>query len=134
MSFVDGSEVATTCYGRRVRPYALAVTYSTLVISYMLLVGRDGPGASLDGTYPGISVGAAGAIAAIALFVGFWIRSDQLMMVGLLLTSGAWFARGVFVLLDQGWVESTFLSMGWVVASVGAFCLEFLHRPSSETQ
>lgn len=111
--------------GRRIRPYALAVSFSTLVISWTLLVSRDGPGAALDRTVPGFFVGGFGMFAVVALWIGFWWRSDKWMQVGLILTSGVWCARGAFILLDSpGLNEAVGLSFCWVLASVGAFMLE----------
>jgi hypothetical protein len=105
----------------------LAVSLSTLVISFSLLISRVGQGVSeVDGgrTVAGQIVGVLGVVSTLALWGGFWRRSDLWMQIGLLLTSGAWFARAVFIVLDQGWTESVFLSLCWALASVGAFTLE----------
>ena len=120
------TELPWLFYGRRIRPYALAVMYSTFVISWSLLVSRDGPGVALDRTLAGQIDGAIGMVAVLMLLAGFWFKRDRWMMFGLLLTSGVWFARAVFIALDQGPSQSVFLSLGWVIASVGAFFLEYL--------
>ena len=64
-------------------------------------------------------------ISVLALFFGFWLDDDHLMLIGLLLTSGAWFARGIYITLEQGFTQSGMFSFGWVMASIGAFFLEF---------
>lgn len=119
------TELPWTFYGRKVRPYAFGVMYATFIISWNLLVTKNGPGEKLDRSVAGYIVGVIGMSAFIALLAGFWAKRDGLMMIGLLLTSGAWMARGVYITLEQGVVESGMLSFGWVVASVGAFFLEF---------
>lgn len=112
--------------GRRIRPYALGVSLSTFVISWTLLVSRNGPGAALDRTFAGQTIGILGFIAVVMLWWGFWRNSDRVMETGLLLTSGAWFARAVFIIMDVGWTEGAFLSFCWVLISVGAFLLEHM--------
>jgi hypothetical protein len=120
------TELPRLFFGRLVRPYALAVMYSTFVISWTLLVTRNGPGAALDRSLAGQAVGIVGMLAVVLLIMGFIKNSDEFMMAGMLLTTGAWCARGIFILLDQGFVEASALSFGWVLASMGAFFLEFL--------
>lgn len=112
-------------FGRRVRPYAFSVMYVTFVISWYLLVSGQNPGDNLDRTFAGIVVGICGMISVILLFGGFWLDNDHLMLVGLLLTSGAWCARGVYITLEQGINQPGLLSFGWVMASMGSFFLEF---------
>jgi len=112
--------------GHRVRPYSLAVTCSTSVVVWQLLILRNPPGDLLDNGVPGHLIGAVAIVAVLALVVGFWRDSDQMMQVGLLLTSGVWFARFVYTALDPGIFTggSALLSLSWVIASVGAFMLE----------
>jgi hypothetical protein len=120
------TELPWKLMGRRVRPYAFSVMYVTGVVSWGFLITRHGPSGILDSSNLGILTGLGGLAACLALFLGFALKRDCLMLIGLLGTSGVWFARGVYIMLERGFVESALLSFGWVFASIGAFFLEFL--------
>lgn len=122
---MSNTELPQKLWGRKVRPYAFAVSLSTAVIVKGLLWDMEGPGTKLDGTLTGALVGAVGLWAVIALWIAFWARSDVMMKTGLLLTAGVWSARWFFVGMDESFLsQSALLSMCWVVASSGAYLLE----------
>lgn len=120
------TELPWKLWGRRIRPYALAVSLAAAMVSWSLLGTKDGgPGTLLDHTTAGLIIGIAGAVATICLWWGFWAKSDRLMQQGLLLTTGVFAARGIFIALDSSWfIQSVGLSFCWVVASAGAYLLE----------
>ena len=100
-------------WGRKVRPYVLAVSLSTAVIAYACLTGIA-VGRLLDGA-TGIIVGAVAVITVAALW---WGR-------GLLWSAGVWAAITTILATDVGLVNvNTLLSAAWVIASGGAWLLE----------
>lgn len=119
------TELPWLIFGRKTRPFSLAVSLADLVIAWGLLVSRNGPGDRLDGGAAGNLVGALALLGTAALWAGFWARSDRAMQAGLLTSAFVWGARAAFIVLDQGvWSQSALLSACWVVASSGAYLLE----------
>lgn len=111
--------------GRRIRPYALAVSLASAVVGFSLLVQRDAPGDVLDSSPHGLGLGISAIAASTLLWLGFWLKSSRWMQWGLLLTTGVFIARGVYVGLDTSFSnQASLLSLCWGVASAGAYLLE----------
>ena len=112
--------------GRKVKPYALAVSMSTAVVAHAMLIERDDVGASFDAySAPGVIVGVCALLAVLSLWAGWWLRLLGLLEVGLLLSVGVWMSRGSLVWIDEGPTANTvWFSFAWVVASGGAYLLE----------
>ena len=110
-------------WGRKVRPYVLAVSLSTAVIAYACLTGIA-VGRLLDGA-TGIIVGAAAVVTVLALWWGWLASSERWMFRGLLWSAGVWAAVTTILATDVGIVNvNTLLSAAWVIASGGAWLLE----------
>ena len=110
-------------WGRKVRPYALAVSLSTAVIAWACLAGIA-VGKLLDGP-TGVIVGAAAVAAVAAMWWGWLARSEMWMHRGLLWSAGVWAAVTTILATDVGIVNvNTLLSAAWVIASGGAWLLE----------
>lgn len=111
--------------GRRIRPYALAVSLASAVVGFSLLVQHDGPGNILDNSPHGLGLGISAIISSTLLWLGFWAKSSRWMQWGLLLTTGVFIARGVYIGLDTSFIsQASLLSLCWGVASAGAYLLE----------
>ncbi len=118
--------------GRKVRPYAFAVTFICMVLTIALLVTGDDAGRILDNDDPaskynliGYSVGITAFFAGVFLLSGWWFRSDRLMRWGLLTSAAMFAARSAFLFMDLGWRHvPAWISLGLVLASGGAWLLE----------
>lgn len=113
--------------GRLLRPYALAVSLATAVITYACLheiaVGAllSGPGGKIVALVGGISVG--------LLWVGWWVDRDRWMRWGLFLTTGVWTSVTTILAIDIGWWNvNPALAACWAIASGGAWLLEAVDR------
>ena len=112
-----------TLWGRKVRPYALAVSLSTGVIAWACLAGI-GVGRLLDGL-AGIIVGIAAVVTVLALWCGWLAKSERWLLHGLLWSAGVWAAVTMILALDVGFINvNTLLALAWVIASGGAWLLE----------
>ena len=110
-------------WGRKVRPYALAVSLSTAVIAWACLAGIA-VGKLLDGL-AGTIVGVAAVVTVAALWAGWLTRSEVWMHRGLLWSAGVWAAIATILAIDVGFVNvNTLLAAAWVIASGGAWLLE----------
>lgn len=119
----DGRTLPWRVLGRAVKPYALAVSFSTAIISWAVLAGAA-IGQLLD-AWPGQLVGVAGWAAVALLWAGWWGQRDSWMQHGLLLTVGVWASVWAIVLLDTTWNNvSGWLAFAWSLASAGAWLLE----------
>lgn len=108
--------------GRALRPYAFAVSLATAVTMWSVFT-RSAVGQLLDGL-PGQLVGVAALFSVLSLWVGFWFRSDNIMRLGLLWTTGVWTTISTILFIDVGATPSTLLAGCWAVASGGAWLLE----------
>lgn len=118
--------------GRKIRPYALAVSLACLVITFGLLVRQDDTGDVLDGTLTGYVIGAVALTSSVLLWLGFWIKSDSLMRHGLLLSAGFFMGRWLFLSLDTSFFKTNaMLSFCWAIASAGAYLLEIVTKDPS---
>ncbi len=114
-------------FGRKARPYALAVSLASLYVAASILINRQDAGDALDDwTGRGLLVGLVALLSFGFLMVGWWARSDRLMCLGLLTSAGVFGARAAFIFADTGdlFALSAWLSTAWVVASAGAYLLE----------
>ena len=110
-------------FGRKVRPYALAVSLSTAVIAWACLAGIA-VGKLLDGL-AGTIVGVAAVVTVAALWAGWLTRSEVWMHRGLLWSAGVWAAIATILAIDVGPINvNTLLAAAWVIASGGAWLLE----------
>ena len=118
------TELPWQVWGRKIRPYALAVSLASAVVAWAILVKHNDAGSHLE-SGSGVLVGWAAAAAVLLLWWGWWAQSDRTMRAGLLLTAGVFAARAAIVWLDQGTVGAAWLlSVAWCVASGGAWLLE----------
>ena len=119
----DGRTLPWRILRRTVKPYALAVSLSTFIVSYAIITGHAI--GHLLNEFPGQLVGVAGFAAVMLLWVGWWCQRDDWMAHGLLVTVGVWSAVWVIVLLDTSWNNvSGWLGFAWALASGGAWLLE----------
>lgn len=121
------TELPWLIFGRKVRPYALAVMLASLFVAGSILIQREDAGSALDNwTAAGLLVGSLGIIAAGTLIAGWWLRSEKAMQWGLLLSAGVFGARAGFIFTStHNWLAiSAWLSTCWVVASAGAYLAE----------
>ena len=131
---MTSTELPWQVWGRKIRPYALAVSLASAVVAWAILVKHNDAWAILvkhndAGSHlesgSGVLVGWAAAAAVLLLWWGWWAQSDRTMRAGLLLTAGVFAARAAIVWLDQGTVGAAWLlSVAWCVASGGAWLLE----------
>ena len=120
---MSSTDLPWQLWGRRVRPYALAVSISTAVIAWACLAGIA-VGRLLDGA-TGIIVGTVAVITVAALWWGWLAKSEAWMLRGLLWAAGVWAAVTTILATDVGIVNvNTLLSAAWVIASGGAWLLE----------
>jgi len=121
---MTSTELPWQVWGRKIRPYALAVSLASAVVAWAILVKHNDAGSHLE-SGSGVLVGWAAAAAVLLLWWGWWAQSDRTMRAGLLLTAGVFAARAAIVWLDQGTVGAAWLlSVAWCVASGGAWLLE----------
>lgn len=121
---MTSTELPWQVRGRKIRPYAFAVSLASAVVAYAILVRHDDAGSHLE-SGSGVIVGWAALAAVLLLWWGWWTQSDRAMRAGLLLTAGVFAARAAIVWLDQGTVGAAWLlSVAWCVASGGAWLLE----------
>ena len=121
---MTSTELPWTVLGRKVRPYALAVSLASLIVAWAILVRHDDAGSHLE-SEPGVLVGWAALAACLLLWHGWWAQSDRTMRAGLLITAGVFAARAAIVFMEGGTgTIAALLSVVWCVASGGAWLLE----------
>lgn len=121
---MTSTELPWTVLGRKVRPYALAVSLASLIVAWAILVRHDDAGSHLE-SEPGVLVGWAALAACLLLWHGWWAQSDRTMRAGLLITAGVFAARAAIVFMEGGaGTIAALLSVAWCVASGGAWLLE----------
>lgn len=127
MTIQDGRTLPWRIAQRTVKPYALAVSFSTFIVSYSIVAGVAV--GQLLNTFPGQLIGLAGFAAVMLLWAGWWGQRNDLMAHGLLITVGVWSAVWAVILYDTTWNNvSGWLAFGWSLASGGAWLLEVLDR------
>lgn len=118
------TELPWQVWGRKIRPYALAVSLASAVVAWAILVKHNDAGSHLE-SGSGVLVGWAAAAAVLLLWWGWWAQSDRTMRAGLLLTAGVFAARAAIVFMEGGaGTIAALLSVVWCVASGGAWLLE----------
>ena len=123
----DGRTLPWRILRRTVKPYALAVSLSTFVVSYAIITGQAI--GQLLNEFPGQLVGVAGFAAVMLLWVGWWCQRDDWMAHGLFITVGVWTGVWAVVIYDTEWNNvSGWLAFAWSVASGGAWLLEVFDR------
>lgn len=130
---MSDTELPWKFLGRKVRPYAFAVTFVCIVLTVALLVTGDDVGNVLDNdenvaghfNLVGYTIGVTAMLAGIFLIAGWWLRSDRFMRWGLLVSAFMFATRAAFLFMDLGWHHVPgWISLGWVLASGGAWLLE----------
>lgn len=115
-------DVRWTVFGRPIKPVSLALLISMSVIAFINL--GDTAGALLDGWGQKV-VGASALVAAVTLIGGWITQKPSLVRLGLLVTTGVWATRAVFVLLTQGiFFYGVWLNTAWVVLAGGTYLIE----------
>lgn len=112
--------------GRKIRPYAFGVTYlCAIYFIFNVFIGNT-VGNLFDAQSPiALVVGSFSLVCFVLLTSAWWSRSDRLMRLGLLLSTGIFAARGAFVVLELGLAQlSAWVSLGLVLMSGGAWLLE----------
>ena len=121
---MTSTELPWQVWGRKIRPYALAVSLASAVVAWAILVRHDDAGSHLE-SEPGVLVGWAALAACLLLWHGWWAQSDRTMRAGLLITAGVFAARAAIVFMEGGaGTIAALLSVVWCVASGGAWLLE----------
>ena len=121
---MTSTELPWTVLGRKVRPYALAVSLASAVVAYAILVRHDDAGSHLE-SGSCLIVGWTALAAVLLLWWGWWAQSGRTMRAGLLITAGVFAARAAIVFMEGGTgTIAALLSVVWCVASGGAWLLE----------
>jgi len=109
-------------FGRPIKPLAFAIMLSGATIFYFNIVISTG---ILVDTFLGDVVGVAAGVSCALLFIGWWVRSQRLAEMGLVLGAGTWVSRAFVALFIEGWsFYGVYLSVAWAIACVGAYLLE----------
>ena len=123
MSIIDGRSLPWRVFDRVIRPFSLAVSLATLVVTVSILLGAQ-VGESLDTGLPQMLIGVAGGATTVLLWWGWWGRSLPAMNQGLLMSAGVWAAVGAEILLEGESWPSGLIALCWALASAGAWLLE----------
>lgn len=112
--------------GRQIRPYSFGVAYLCAVyFVFNIFVGQSVGTIFDDQSHIALTVGSFSLICFVILVSGWWVKSDRLMRLGLLLSTGIFAARGAFVVIELGFAQlSAWVSLGLVIMSGGAWLLE----------
>ena len=125
MRDVDGRTLPWRIANRVVKPYALAVSFSTFVVSFSIL-NHVAVGQLLKGPL-GHMIGAAGFADVLLLLAGWWFQREDWMAKGLFITIGVWASVWAIVMYDTALTNvSGWLAFAWSLASGGAWLLEVL--------
>lgn len=121
---MTSTELPWQAWGRKIRPYALAVSLASAVVAWAILVRHNDAGSHLENG-SGVLVGWAALAAVLLLWWGWWAQSDRTMRAGLLITAGVFAARAAIVFMEGGaGTIAALLSVAWCVTSGGAWLLE----------
>lgn len=123
---MSDSNLPWKLFGRQIRPYSFGVAYLCAVyFVFNIFVGQSVGTIFDDQSHIALTVGSVSLVCFAILMSGWWVRSDRLMRAGLLLSTGIFAARGVFVVLELGFAQlSAWVSLGLVMMSGGAWLLE----------
>jgi hypothetical protein len=122
-----GYELKGLFFGRPIRPFHLAVTIATFVIAVSNIT-------TMETTVLGHSVshllGFLALMSGVLLSFGWWWRNEWAAEWGLLLATGVWISRGIYIALTDenlyvlGTIGSVILSFAWAIGAGGAYLLE----------
>lgn len=109
--------------GRRLQPFALAVSLTMLVLTYAF--ARNVAIGDLLDDAPGDLLGSAAWISFVIMTAGWWTCDRRLLRGGILIAASVWAGVSTVLILDIGWLAvSTLLSFCWLIAAGGAWLLE----------
>jgi hypothetical protein len=118
-----GTDLSVRFLGRKIKPYAFAVSLTMFVLTYMMF-NHLAVGEFLRGWQGNFAAVLAGA-SAVWLSVGWWWQRQALLEWGLLLAAGGWMVVTASLAFEFGvFYHNTLLAFCWVVASVGSWFLE----------
>ena len=115
-----GDVPGVTLFGRPLKPVALGLTLTMVIVAQSNLRGAD------RGTeYPlSIILGVLAIAAAVTLAVGWVGKMQRIAEVGLLLVVGVYVTRAVFIQMTSPWDQAVFFSMSTAIIAAGSFMLE----------
>lgn len=123
MSIIDGRSLPWRAFDRVIRPFSLAVSLATFVLTMGIVTREPTLSVALTGV-AALGVAAAGASSTALLWWGWWRRSVDAMTQGLLVSVGVWSAAGASILLGgTSWVWGG-ISLCISIGSAGAWLLE----------
>lgn len=117
----DGRSLPWRFWGRVVRPFSLAVSAATAVVTVWLFA---------NGAMTSLLVGLSAIATTLLLWGGWWVRSAGLMTQGLLLASAVWSSSALLLwhaLRSSGTLMAavvSLLAVCWAIASAGSWLLE----------
>lgn len=118
-----GTDLSVRFLGRKIKPYALAVSLTMFVLCWMM-VNHLAVGEFLRGWQGEVAAVLSGA-SAVWLTVGWWWQRQSLLEWGLLMAAGAWMVTTAVLSFEFGvFYHNTLLAFCWVIASVGSWVLE----------
>lgn len=118
------TELPWLVWGRKVRPYAFAVSLAAGVQGLILATGKSvwGAGDAWSWVMAGLAL-----VSVAMLWWGWWGRDEGAMRHGLILTSCLFAGRAAYIATTAGsvtgWLAAGLLAC-WAVASAGAWLLE----------
>jgi hypothetical protein len=115
-----GDVPGVTLFGRPLKPVALGLTLTMVIVAQSNLRGAD------RGTeYPlSIILGVLAIAAAVTLAVGWIGKRQRIAEVGLLLVVGVYAARAAFIQMVSPFDQAVWFSLSTVVIAGGAYILE----------
>ena len=117
-------------FGRPIKPVALGAALAMVVISIFNFFNAGRFGDLLVGDFVSI----VAVIAFVCLNIGWWKNSQFFAELGLLLASGVYVSRSIFLMLIVGFDDvSTWLSLSTGIILIGAYLLESTD-PQSQRQ
>lgn len=109
--------------GRRVRTTALGMSISMFVLALTVYLDIGANGLN---TVTGDALGVLAFFIGMLLWIGFWVRSDSMMIHGLLWSASLWGGVGVTLILATGPLNpSAWVSFVLTVIGGGAWLQEF---------
>ena len=111
-------------WGRPVKPFALAIAVTMLIIAWLNLIDRG----VFGGLVLGDAVGLVAFASAVTLVAGWAARQQKMAEAGLLMAAGVWVARGTLALIEAPGSLWMF-SFCWAGAAAGAYLLETADKP-----
>lgn len=113
-------------FGRRVRTtsFGMSVSMFILALTIYLNIGADGLN-----TVAGKALGVLAMLIGLTLWIGFWLRSNSMMIHGLLWSASLWGGVGVTLIWATGPLNpSAWVSFVLTIIGGGAWLQEFAWR------